>query len=178
MAAKPTPILVLIGLRGAGKSTVGRLLADRCGGGLVDLDERTAKAMGETSPGEALSRHGESAFRRAELDALTVAMREPIAVLSLGGGTPTAQGAATALMNAQHAGRIRIVYLRALPNSLRERLASSGEALRPSLTGRGTLAEVDELFEQRDPLYRRLAAVTIDVDALEPESVVERICTV
>ncbi len=175
MAASTSPMVVLIGLRGAGKSTVGQLLAHRMAGTFADLDDRTAMAMGEDTPGEALSRHGEAAFRAAEALGLSHALKERLAVLALGGGTPTAPGAAEALTAAQAAGRVRIVYLRASPAALRSRLGSAGASMRPTLTGRGTLVEIEELFAARDPLYGRLANRTIDVEMLSAEEVVDQL---
>lgn len=180
MSGSTSPMLVLMGLRGSGKSTVGRLLAQRMGTGgvggvFVDLDDRTAHSMGEGSAGAAITQHGEAAFRVAEARELRTALAEPIAVLALGGGTPTASGAEAALAAAQATGRVRIIYLRATPDVLRARLGAAGASTRPSLTGRGTLEEIGELFAGRDPLYSRLAARTIAVDTLAAEEIVDRI---
>jgi shikimate kinase len=146
--------LVLIGLRGSGKSTAGRWLAELWSWSFVDLDDRTPALLGCTTPAEALRTRGEPAFRAAESDALRAALAEPRTILALGGGTPTAPGAAELL----RAARPRLVYLRGSPAVLRARLATTDLAGRPALTAAGVLDEVDALFAARDPLYTALAA--------------------
>lgn len=150
--------VLLIGLRCSGKSTVGRLLAERLQRPFIDLDDRTAAILNFTTAGDALRTHGEPAFRAAESQALRAVLTDPTpAIIALGGGTPTAPGAAALLLEAQGAGRAMIVYLRATPELLAQRLRNSSAATRPSLTGAGAVAEVGLLFQQRDPLYTRLA---------------------
>ncbi len=164
------PPIVLIGLRGSGKTTCGRLLADRLGLRFIDLDDITPTLMGETRAGDALARHGEPAFREAEVRALNSTLDERGIVLALGGGTPTAKGA-TDLLRESGA---RVVYLRARPETLRARLVRTELDLRPSLSGKGTIPELDEYFEARDPKYRTLGK-TIDVDDLSIEQAVDAI---
>jgi len=158
--------LVLIGLRGSGKTTVGRRLADLLDRPLVDLDQVTPGLLGCTSIGQAWSEHGEPAFRGAERDALASVLPLPGRVIALGGGTPTAPGAADLLRAAHRSGSIRTVYLRARPETLRARLAGQNQAHRPSLTGRGVLDEVQAVFEARDALYQALADDVINTDAM------------
>lgn len=160
--------IVLIGLRGSGKTTCGRALAERLGRRFVDLDDITPTLMGETRAGDALRRQGEPAFRAAEVRALAPELLERDAVLALGGGTPTAPGAVDLLVRSG----ARIIYLRARPETLRARLVRTQLDLRPSLTGKGTIPELDEVFAARDALYRSLGE-TIDVDELRFEGVVD-----
>lgn len=157
--------LLLIGLRASGKSTLGRLIAARLARPFIDLDDRTAARLGEPSPAAALGRHGEPAFRAAEFAALRETLSGGGQVVALGGGTPTAPGAADMLECERAAGRAVIVYLHAAPDVLRARLAATDVASRPSLTGRGTLEEIEALYAGRDGLYRRLADVVIDTSA-------------
>lgn len=181
-SAPPPPVerwpplcgLVLLGLRGSGKSTLGPRLAERLKRPFIDLDDRTAAACGSASAGEAYARLGETAFRLAEADQLRRGLDEAGAVIALGGGTPTAPGAAALLRAASERGLTRLVYLRASVETLRRRLAAAGVASRPSLTGLGTLDEIERIFLQRDPLYRELAR-TIDVDRLDEAAAVERV---
>ncbi|MEZ6244167.1 MAG: shikimate kinase [Phycisphaerales bacterium] len=164
--------IVLIGLRGSGKTTCGRALAERLGRRFIDLDDVTPTLMGETRVGDALKRHGEPAFRAAEMRALAPELREHGTVLALGGGTPTAPGAPEML----RASGARIVYLRATPETLRARLIRTELDLRPSLTGKGTIPELDEVFNARDALYRSLGE-TIDVDQMNLDEVVDALET-
>lgn len=154
--------LILIGLRGSGKTTVGGLLAARLGRPFIDLDDLVAKALGSESPGQAWRARGEAAFRSAEVAALRESLHIPGQVLSLGGGTPTAPGAAELLQAERASGRARIVYLAAGPEVLRQRLAQTDLASRPSLTGTGVLDEIAAVHATRDGLYRTLADAVID----------------
>ncbi len=164
---------MLIGLRGSGKTTCGRALANRLGRRFVDLDDLTPTLMGETSAGDALKRHGEPAFRAAEVRSLTTQLDEADTVLALGGGTPTAPGAAAQLEDSG----ATIVYLRAKPETLRARLIRTELDLRPSLTGKGTIPELDEIFDSRDALYRSLGRV-LDVDELSQDEVVDALALI
>jgi shikimate kinase len=167
--------LILIGLRGSGKTTVGGLLAARLGRPFVDLDDAVAVALNARSAGEAWRARGEAAFRSAEVTALRDALRVPERVLSLGGGTPTASGAVE-LLNAERAsGRVRIVYLAASPAVLRQRLAGTDLASRPSLTGAGVLGEIDAVHAARDGLYRSLADAVIDTAGQDAAAIAEHL---
>lgn len=165
--------LILIGLRGSGKTTVGGLLAARLGRPFVDLDDVVAKALGAATPGEAWRARGEAAFRAAELAALRDVLHTPGRVLSLGGGTPTAPGAADLLRAERATGRARIVYLAAAPEILRRRLSGTDLAARPSLTGKGVLDEIDTVHAARDGLYRTLADAVIDTAGREPAAIAD-----
>ncbi len=173
--------ILLIGLRGAGKSTIGRIVAESTGREFVDLDDVTAALLGCRTPGEAFAAHGESVFRVAEYRALINAAAISGRVIALGGGTPTAPGAGQILEDERRAGRAVIVYLRAMPHDLRARLSATDVSSRPSLTGAGTLEEIESVFAARDPLYRRLATHVIDVvpgtspDAAQIAKQVERL---
>lgn len=162
MSHRTPTIPTLIGLRGSGKSTIGRALAAACGRSFVDLDDHTPGVLGEATAADALRRHGEPAFRHAELQALRdVATAD--CVLALGGGTPTATGFGTL------AGELglRLIYLRCTPATLRARLAATDTATRPSLTGKGTLDEIDEVFGRRDPIYTEIAHKVVACDDLD-----------
>lgn len=155
--------LLLIGLRGAGKSTVGPALAERIGASFVDLDGESARVLGCTTVADAWRTHGQEAFRRAEATALRQALRRNRRVLALGGGTPTAPGAREAIEAAQRLGKARVAYLRCAPAELRARLAGSGAgADRPSITGADPLEEIEAVFARRDPIYTALADLVVD----------------
>ena len=90
-------------------------------------------------------------------------------VISLGGGTPTAPGVCDDLAAAKRERGVVVVYLWATPAVLRARLAATGVDSRPSLTGAGTLDEIEAVFSKRDGLYRENADFTVDVGALSEE---------
>jgi shikimate kinase len=152
--------VLLIGLRGSGKSTVGRLLARRLSVPFVDLDDATPRELGYATVADAWRAASQEAFRRAEVRALERLLREPgHGVIALGGGTPTAPGAARLIDRERAAGGLSVVYLRLQPDELRERMRAQPEreADRPSLTGADPLDEVDRVFQERDALYCRLS---------------------
>jgi shikimate kinase len=164
---QPAADIILIGLRASGKSTLGPALAGKLRRRFVDLDEEVAVLLGVPVAGDAIRALGLDAFRAAEVRALTRLLerrgrRRPF-VLALGGGTPTAPGAAEFLASARERGDVRILYLRATITTLKERLkADPGN--RPSITGADPVKEVSELFKARDPLYRQLADHVIDAE--------------
>ena len=158
--------IILIGLRASGKSTAAAIVASNLGCPALDLDEIVAQREGVANAAALIHRSGIEAFRIAEAAALEALLAQPTpCVLALGGGTPTAPGAA-ALLRTAAADGTRVIYLRATPQTLRARLALTNLAARPSLTGAGTLDEVDTLFAARDGLYRELATSIVEVDGL------------
>ncbi len=162
-------LIVLIGLRGAGKSVVGALWARARGVAFRDLDEIVVRRLDAGNVREAWSRVGERGFREAEVEALHGALHDP-GVLALGGGTPTAPGAEDALRDARARGGTRIVYLRATAAVLRERMGDGGD--RPALLGKDALDEVPAVLAARDARYVRLADVVIETSGKSPGEVV------
>ena len=168
MSAKT--ILVLIGLRLSGKSTLGPIAARQLGLEFVDLDDAVLKHLGATNVTDAFGLLGEHAWRAgesAELARLLGAKKS--CVLSLGGGTPMALGAEQILRQAQARGEIFIVLLDPGESELAMRLANNRGDRPPLpssvLTGDAradAATEVRALFESRMPLYRALANVIID----------------
>ena len=158
--------VLLIGLRAAGKSALGASLAAQLGVNFLDLDDLTARELGAASAGDALRTAGEPAFREAETRALRAACEEPACVLALGGGTPTAPGAASYIDSLRRDGRVAVVFLDPPTAVLEARLRESA-GNRPSLTGRGVVEEIDEIARRRRPLYAALADFTFagEVDA-------------
>ena len=165
--------LILIGLRGSGKSTVGRALATAMSRDFVDLDDRTAANCGMDAP-TCFATHGESAWRDAEVDALRVALADPApTVLALGGGTPIAPGADAMLATAQAERGATIVWLDAPPEVLVEWIGDDPN--RPPLTDLDPLAEMTAVDAARRPVFTRLADHVIDVRDRSTEDVVAAI---
>lgn len=157
----PQRHILLIGLRASGKSTIGAEVARRLGLPFVDLDDRTARLLGFDRPGPALVQRGERDFRTAESSALAKLLGEPPAVSALGGGTPTAPGAAALIEDARRNQRAFVVFLDPPLDVLAARLEKSpGD--RPSLTGRGLVEEIGELASLRRPLYAALADLRLE----------------
>lgn len=163
----PKPNLILIGLRASGKSTLGALLAESLGIEFVDLDDVTSRLLGTTGAGDAIATHGIDAFRDAEAKALETVLQSSDRVIALGGGTPTAPECC-AMLNKSTS---RVIYLRALPATLRERLMMADNTDRPALLGSDAVDEVQALFDQRDEMYQSLAESVIHTDEVEQGSV-------
>ena len=163
------PNFILIGLRASGKSTLGKLLAQHLGRDFIDLDDVVAQRMNASGPGEAIERDGIDVFRGAETEALRSVLESENQIIALGGGTPTAPRAAELLRDTD----ANIVYLRGLPDTLRDRLASSDNTDRPTLLGGDLIGEVQTLFDQRDVLYQEIARSIVHIDGVREQSVLK-----
>jgi len=169
--APSQPDLILIGLRGSGKTTLGRALAAQCGASFLDLDEALAKRAGTASAGEALRALGEPRFRALEetiaAELFDAARSDPPrgTVIALGGGTPAAAGTAELLARARHEGRARVVLLDASIHALAMRMARE-KVDRPPLTSLPPKHEVALLASQRLDSYRALADTCINTTRL------------
>jgi shikimate kinase len=159
--------LVLTGFMGAGKSTIGRLLAARIGWNFLDLDAHLEARTGATIP-QLFERHGEAHFRRLESSALASALGQNHTVLALGGGTP--EELTNRLLLEQTPATFTI-FLDAPFPTLFDRCMLQDIA-RPVLRDP---AAAQQRFQKRHPLYRRLANLTIDTADQTPEQTVETI---
>jgi shikimate kinase len=159
--------LVLTGFMGAGKSTIGRLLASRVGWNFLDLDTHLEHRTGSTIP-QLFREHGESRFRRLESTALASALGFSHTILALGGGTP--EDLTNRLLLEQTPGTFTI-FLDAPFPTLFDRCMLQDIA-RPVLEDP---AAAQLRFAHRHPLYARLSRLIIDTAALTPEQTVEAI---
>jgi shikimate kinase len=167
-----SPLLLLIGLRCSGKTTLGQLAARTLNVPFQDLDPLALARLGRATVTEAFEKDGEEGWRRAEALALKDVLAAGAGVLSLGGGTPTAPGAAAAIRSAQSTGRTRVALLHPGERELLRRLAA-GRGDRPRL-GQNDASEVAHLAAQRLPLYRSLADAVLDT-RLETDACVRRL---
>lgn len=160
--------IVLIGFMGAGKSTVGALLAGKLGWDFVDADAEIEARAGMTIAA-IFAEQGEPAFRALEAQAIRDLSRREKLVLALGGGALEMEST-RALWN--RIGHTCVVFLNAPLEVLVERcLAQPGAAERPVLADRDRLLR---RFEARLPHYRA-AHITIATEGLNPAQVAERI---
>lgn len=159
------PHLVLVGMMGVGKSTVGRRAAQRLGWPFVDADHAIEARAGCTVR-EVFARDGEPAFRDLESSVLVdlLAFDEPT-VIAAGGGAVLRE----ANRDAARA-RAEVVWLRARPETLLTRLGGKADA-RPLLDG-DAAATVRRLVVAREPAYAAAAHHVIDVDELSAEQAV------
>ena len=159
--------LVLTGFMGAGKSTIGRLLATRLGWEFLDLDTHLENRAGSTIP-ELFARHGEAHFRRLESTALASALGRSNTVLALGGGTP--EEITNRLLIEQTPDTLAI-FLDAPFPTLFDRCMLQ-EIARPVLKDP---VEAEQRFARRRPLYLRLARLIVDTSDLTPQQTVETV---
>ena len=158
--------IALVGLMGAGKSTVGRALADRLGREFADTDDLIEAAV-HCTVREYFASSGERAFRDLEGVVLDVALGVTApGVIGCGGGIVTTAGNRQLLRD----GRAFVVWLRALPEVLGARLASATD--RPLLDG-DRAARLAILAAEREQWYGEVADATVEVDARDVAGVVD-----
>lgn len=155
--------IVLVGLPGAGKSTVGPLVAEALGWAFVDLDTEIQRSAGRSVP-EIFAAEGEEGFRRRERGA-TLAMAEwDGLVLAPGGGWLLDPRNLEALGD-----RTLVVHLSVSPEVAAARIGPSGGS-RPLLAGPDPLSRLRELAAAREAVYLQ-ANHTVSVDLLAPDAV-------
>jgi shikimate kinase len=151
-------VLVLIGFMGAGKTTVGRLLAAKLGVPFADSDliieDRAGKAVRQI-----FADHGEPAFRQLEHEVIADQLGGPGRVLALGGGAAAHPGTRGLLA------AVPVVYLRVSYAEALKRVG--GDRGRPMLAR----PDVELLYAERDPVYAETARCTIDTDGRSPEEI-------
>ena len=152
---------VIIGMMGAGKSAVGRALAELTGREFVDTDEVVESRAG-CSVAELWRRAGERAFRALEAEVVADVAVGTGMVVSVGGGAPLRRGSLEALRRSG-----RLVWLRARPETLRARLGSGN--------GRPLAAQLEGLAVEREAAYQAAAHVVLDTDDLTVDQVASRL---
>ncbi|MDB5326016.1 MAG: aroK [Phycisphaerales bacterium] len=165
--------IVLIGYRGSGKTSVGRLLADRRGAAFVDADVVLVARAGR-SIREIFEQSGEAAFREMESEVLQDLLDRPGEVISLGGGVILREANRKRLIESG----LPRVYLRAGAQTLHDRIHAdpATAANRPALTHLGGgVEEIRTLLAAREPLYREVATHELDVTGLSVDEVVSRL---
>lgn len=152
---------------GAGKTTVGRALARKLRWSFVDSDHEIERRTGVTVA-TIFEIEGEAGFRRREAQVIGELTGGRGQVLATGGG---------AVLNPDNRTAMRtgglVVYLRVSPKLLYER--TRHDRGRPLLQVADPLARLGELYDQRDPLYREVAAVVIDGDRYNAQQIVQLI---
>ncbi len=159
--------IVLIGYRGSGKTTVGRVLARLTSVPFVDTDELVAGEAGK-SIADVFREEGESAFRRRESDVIARVSAGGPSVIGVGGG---------AVESAENMRRLkqggRLVWLTCPAPVLHARIVSdtASNATRPDLTHDGGLEEVTQVLARRTPLYQSWGDVQFDSEHRAPEDI-------
>jgi len=163
--------LVLIGYRGTGKTTVGRLLAESLGWPFIDTDPLIEQRAGLPIR-EIFARFGEDHFRDLESGVIADLDGQDPAVISAGGG---------AILRDENVAHLRkdslVVWLTASAETLHQRIAGDATtaARRPNLTNLIGLDEIRPLLAVREPLYRRAADIEISAEFRTPGRIADEI---
>jgi XRE family aerobic/anaerobic benzoate catabolism transcriptional regulator len=151
--------IALLGVRGAGKSSVGAALARQLGVAFVEIDQRIEETAG-LPLGELFALHGEAYYRRIEREVLTQLLADPPAMVLATGGSIVNDPTNYALLR----GRCCTVWLNARPEDHWNRVVAQGDQ-RPMAENPHAFAELRALLAARDKLYAR-ADHTIDTSGL------------
>jgi XRE family transcriptional regulator, aerobic/anaerobic benzoate catabolism transcriptional regulator len=160
--------IALIGLRGAGKSTLGKLLAKQIGWKFVELNKEI-EAQNGLSVAEIIALYGQEGFRRMEQAALTALLaRKELMVLATGGGIVSEALTFDLILSSFYT-----IWLKAEPEEHMARVRSQGD-LRPMADDRSAMAELRNILLSREPLYARAAAV-VDTAGLAVDDAAARL---
>ena len=152
--------IALIGLRGAGKSTLGKMLAKKIGWSFVELNKEI-EAQNGLSVAEIIALYGQEGFRRMEQAALTQLLaRKELMVLATGGGIVSEPLTFDLILSSFYT-----IWLKAEPEEHMARVRRQGD-LRPMADDRSAMAELRNILVSREPLYARASAV-VDTAGLQ-----------
>ena len=158
--------MILVGLPGSGKSTVGRLLADALNAPLIDIDRLLMREMG-MPVSQIFAMQGEVAFRRMERDAVRAACAREPAVIVPGAGWAAQEGE----LDTARASSL-VVYLKCAPTTALKRSEESED--RPLLMGPDPLGRMRELLAERERFYS-LADREVPADNRPVDAVAEQV---
>ena len=164
-------ILTLIGYRATGKTTLGRILAERLGWDWIDADVEIERLAGK-SIGRIFAEDGERSFRDMEARVIADLCRRDRLVLAAGGGAPLRPESRKAMREAG-----KVVWLTARPETILARMSADATtaARRPNLTSQEPLQEIVQLLKSREPIYEETADFIIDTEGTTPEALAEEI---
>ncbi len=163
--------LYLIGFRGSGKTTIGKILANRLNVNFVDTDEEIVKRTGMSIP-EIFSRFGKKEFREMEKDVLKeLSECKRSMVVATGGGIVLSEENRKILRETG-----LCVWLKVSPEESLKRI--SGDPNRPPLTSLPPDEEVRELIKKRTPMYAEASHLCIDTTVFCPDEAVKIIVSV
>ncbi|MGY3693450.1 MULTISPECIES: helix-turn-helix transcriptional regulator [unclassified Bradyrhizobium] len=160
--------IALIGLRGAGKTTLGRMLAKKIGWSFVELNKEI-EAQNGLSVAEIIALYGQEGFRRMEQAALTQLLaRKELMVLATGGGIVSEALTFDLILSSFYT-----IWLKAEPEEHMARVRRQGD-LRPMADDRSAMAELRNILVSREPLYARASAV-VDTAGLSVDAAAARL---
>src|SRR5689334_811095 len=160
--------IALIGLRGAGKSTLGKILAKKIGWNFVELNKEV-EAQNGLSVAEIIALYGQEGFRRMEQSALNQLLaRKELMVLATGGGIVSEPLTFDLILSSFYT-----IWLKAEPEEHMGRVRKQGD-LRPMADDRSAMAELRNILVSREPLYAR-ASATVDTAGLSVDAAAARL---
>lgn len=147
--------IVLIGFRGTGKTTIGKMIAEKLERKFLDTDEIVERDS-KMKIAEIFSKFGERKFREFENSAVDYVSKKPFSVISCGGG---------AILNPKNVENLKkngfLVLLECNAEKIRERISSGN---RPALTEKKSFDEILHLLKIREPFYKNAADLTINTE--------------
>ncbi|HZI22272.1 MAG TPA: shikimate kinase [Gemmatimonadales bacterium] len=158
--------IVLVGLPGSGKTSVGKAVAEQLGASFVDVDAILARREGKAIT-LIFAEKGEGAFREMERKEMESALAGEPAVISPGGGWAAQPG----VIDDARA-RALVVYLSTRPETAAQRAAPEGT--RPLLTGEDPVARMRQLLKEREQFYRN-AHAQVETDRRTPPQVASEV---
>lgn len=166
--------IVLIGFRGTGKSTVGKLLAKRLERDFIDTDDYIESTTGKTIK-EIFEKEGEESFRKIEAETVAKLSKLDNKVIAAGGGV---------VLKDENVKNLRrngfLILLEATPETIHDRISQDEKTSqqRPSLTNRESLDEIKHLLDKRQPLYEKATNYTINTSYASCEDIIEDIISI
>lgn len=157
--------IVLIGMRGSGKTTIGKLLAKRLGKQFIEMDELIVQKVGHSIP-EIVNRYGWEKFRDVEQEITREVAGWDNVVNATGGGVVTREENIRQLKK-----QGKLVWLKANTDTLLRRIGN--DQSRPSLTGKSHQEDMEAVLADRSPIYEQVADFIIDTEDKMPEEVAE-----
>jgi len=161
--------VILIGYRCSGKTSVGKILAQKMGLSFVDTDELLVEKHGR-SVSEIVRNDGWDGFRGLEQAVIQEVCAQDSTVIATGGGAVLDPANVSAM---QHSGPV--VWLKVKPETVKQRMAldDDTDVLRPPLTSKGLYAEITAVMNARMPCYEKAMDFSIDTDGQTIIEIVE-----
>lgn len=157
--------IILIGFMGAGKTTISREVANLLNCQRVDMDDVLVERIGSIS--QYFEKHGEASFRQHETKLLKEAITQK-SVIATGGGVIMQEE------NQQVLADKKVIYLKADPEILIDRIRNDQENIRPNASNKDD-SEIKHLFYSRERYYEQLAKITVDTTHRCPKEIAQEI---
>jgi shikimate kinase len=168
VAAEGVPHLVLVGLAGSGKTTIGRGLAERLGREFLDIDQEILRREGKSNVGEVFRARGEAYFRQLEADITQELAKKTSMVIAPGGGWIMTPRSVEAMRPVSY-----LIYLKVAPETALERIGAD-VGNRPLLDHPDPLGELQHMLAVRGPKYEE-ADLIVDAGKASATDVIDQL---